>query len=129
MKSSDATKNKSGTKVQLTYLAEADSLCKMKTISVDDATWLAWEHGNDEADLTFVAKEFLDNGRWASNYLVVFEQKGKLWGFDYADPATELQEGMDALDRFIDYNDEEKTVGVLPVKAEQVTVTKYSIKD
>jgi len=39
--------------------------------------------------------EEVEKHRWYTLRTVVFEADGTFWSVDYADPATEMQEGMD----------------------------------
>lgn len=64
-----------------------------------------------------VAVQDVSRHRWYTKQLVVFERDGRLWGFHYLDPATELQEGQDKF--------ESDPVPLFPVVAKQVVTTRY----
>lgn len=60
----------------------------------------------------------IDKHRWYNLQMVVIEDDdGNLWGFDYMDPATEYQEGQD---RFY-----EDPVPLYRVQPKTITVTTY----
>jgi hypothetical protein len=89
----------------------------LKSIDTESAGELAMGYGLDE--LEFVAMQTGKKHRWYTDMLVVFKVKGEddLYGFDYFDPATEMQEGDE---RFV-----ADPVPVFPVAAQEVTRTEY----
>jgi len=77
----------------------------------------------------FVAQQHVSDHRWFTRQLIVFDPReaqlegefsdDALYGFFYDEPATELQEGQDVF--------EDEPVPVYPVKAREITVTKYEV--
>lgn len=73
---------------------------------LDDLAFAPKGHINEEVGVEVVAKQFDHETRWGLVYLLVLRDlvDGSLWGFWCEEPATELQEGMDAWERN-DYGD------------------------
>lgn len=85
----------------------------MQTISADMAEDIVYgEH---------VAIQDVEEHRWYTTQLVVFEHEDDLWGFYYLDPASELQEDQD---RF-----ESDPVKIFPVDGREVTTVIYGKRD
>jgi len=79
------------------------------TLSTDDAMECVY---NDNP------MQKISKHRWYTRYLVVFQHETGLRGFYYDEPATEEQEGQEVF--------EADPVPTFPVKAEQLTITRYS---
>lgn len=106
----------------------------MKTLSLDIAQELAWLGAPDDiaddngAKFVWVARQFLADHRWSTEYIIVFRQAGSdaLYGFDYDEPATEKQDGMD---RFrggpIPVRFQGDPVPVYPVTSREVVTVVY----
>ncbi len=82
----------------------------MSTISVERADEIYY----DEA----LAIQAVENHRWYTTLLVVFDSTEGLYGFYYLDPASELQEDQDRY--------EDDPVPIFPVKVETITTKVYS---
>lgn len=83
----------------------------MATISTDVAIGIILESA--------LAVQDISNHRWYTKQLVVFEQDGKLMGFYYDQPATELQEDQETF--------EADPVPTYPVVGVEVKTTIYEV--
>ena len=79
------------------------------------------EEAEEIALFDHVARQDVEEHRWYTKQLVVFELDGRLMGFYYLDPATEMQEDQD---RF-----EAEPVPIFPVAGREVTTTVYGPAD
>lgn len=89
----------------------------MQTIDEEIASELAWGETLDDEGYSYKAKQHVEDHRWFTSYLIVFEHNGETYGFYYNEPASELQEDQERFDA--------DPVPVFPVTGREIVQTVY----
>lgn len=92
-----------------------------RTFTQDELEDLGLPYGGVKGGAKILATEDVEEARWGTRRIVVFEHDSKVWAVQFYDPATEMQEGMDIW--------EEDPVVATEMRPEQVTVTRWVAAD